>query len=170
MTTPRSTSFARRWTAALLGGTVLLFTGCEQPDMADAAWDDTGAPDRVAVSSSFGARTSSATAKGTVPCGTEEDIYENASGRAQCKTINVQNNCRSMSELYTWYEDGDKIVVEDVFIINGGKTRATDVNIRDGGGATIDCGSGEEGKCCSYTIESCNQSTTAKPFDDFGVR
>jgi hypothetical protein len=97
-------------------------------------------------------------AEGTVKCDEIEEVYENTSGADRCKQVSVTNNCEGESEILEWFiEDGTKIVDGDVPFrrIPGDKSKVYDITVTDGKGLDIDCGDGDVGDCCSYTIEPC---------------
>jgi hypothetical protein len=109
-----------------------------------------------------------APSEGKITCGKTEDVYENTSGSSQCKHVSVTNGCERESEILEWFynERGLKHYgAAPNRPINGGSTKAYDITVEDDRGLDIDCGDGtdEEDKCCSYTIESCNErSNTAE--------
>ena len=115
-----------RTLSSLTALTVLLAaTGCEHPEMALDDWADEDVAYRTPELETADPL---AAAEGKVYCGEGEEIYENSSGKSQCKTINVKNSCEGQSELAPWTLDreGEQTFDEDdERYIDGNKRRMT---------------------------------------------
>jgi len=86
---------------------------------------------------------------GTVECGNTEEIYENLTHKAKCKTFQVKNTCKQVVTLKV--SDGTEATIA------GSKTKAYDLTIDSRDRVDLECGLlfDDRGACCTYTIESC---------------
>jgi hypothetical protein len=86
-----------------------------------------------------------------VGCGSLTDIYENTTGHTQCKSIQVHNDCQSISFLHFSYSS-------TLAVWKPGQTKTYDVNVLPLEVVVLDCGGSNLDKtgCCSYAVDTCN--------------